>query len=102
MLVRSGLIRGSNSFRSRRLFRRLGDNLDEPPSLGLGQAAGFHDLDLVAGPGLIVFVMDVANRTPPDVFAVAGVLDQPGNFHPARLVHFVAGYDADLDPTLAT
>ena len=45
----------------------------------------------------VLFVVDVADGPPLDVLAVARMLDQPRNLDPARLVHLVAGDDADFD-----
>ena len=43
----------------------------------------------------------MANGPATDVFAVTRVLDQPGDFHAAGLVHLVAGDDAGLDAPFA-
>src|SRR5258708_3972677 len=67
---------------------------EQPPVLGLGEAARLHDLHGVALVRLVLLVVDLADRPPLDVLAVAGVLDQARDLHPARLVHLVAGHDA--------
>src|SRR5262249_25041063 len=102
----------SDRLRRRRRGRRLrggggaelrpaGDDAHQPPVLGLGQGPRLHDLDGVAGVRLVVLVVDVADGAAADVLAVAGVLDQARDLDPARLLHLVAGDDADLDTPFA-
>src|SRR5438093_52187 len=60
----------------RRAAGAFGDDAHQAPVLHLGQRPGLHDLDRVADLRLVLLVVDVTDRPPADVLAVARVLDQ--------------------------
>src|SRR5262245_30508094 len=82
-------------------LRRLGHHTDEAPVLHLRERTCLHDLDGIANVRLVLLVMGVADGPPTDVLSIARVLDQARNLDPARLVHLVAGDNADLMASLA-
>src|SRR3972149_4603319 len=57
------------------------DHPDDPPTLGLGQRASLHDFHRIAGLGIVVLVMGMANGTVPQVLAVLRM--PPNGFPPA-------------------
>src|SRR5437899_2214166 len=100
------VLRGSSRRSNREFGLQLGqaalnfaNHAHEPPMLRLGQWAALHDLDGVAGAGLVLLIVNVADRPPANVLAIARVLHEPRDLNPARLVHLVAGDDAYRDAT---
>src|SRR3990172_5670815 len=71
------------------------DHPDDPPTLGLGQRASLHDFHRIAGLGIVVLVMGMANGTVPQVLAVLRMPHQAFDLDAARLGHLVAGHHAD-------
>src|SRR5262249_45180448 len=86
-------------FFPRQALLGFADDAQQPPVLGLRQRPALHDLHGVAGVRRVLLVVDVADGPPADVLAVALVLDQPRDLHPAGLVHLVAGDDPDRHAT---
>src|SRR5258708_1935250 len=74
----------------------------QPPMLRLGHGPALHDPHGGALVRFVLLIVDVANRPPADVFAVALMLDEPGDFHPTGLVHLVAGDNAHRQAADAT
>ena len=66
------------------------DNSHQLPALEFRLGRTFDHLNRVAEFRLVVFVVDMANRTAFDVFAVLGMLDQTIDLDPPALVHLVA------------
>src|SRR5437899_46909 len=85
----------------RRSDARLADHTNEAPVFILGQRSRLHDLDRVAQPRFVLLIVHVANRSPADVLAVAGMLHETRDFHAAGLLHLVAGDNPDRHASFA-
>src|SRR6185437_5167811 len=66
------------------------DHLHQPPRLAPRKRPAGGDGHEVADMGLAVLIVSEELRRAPHVFAVHGVLDQPGDLHGDRLLHLVA------------
>src|SRR3972149_6880720 len=68
---------------------------DQVPPLQLRAGRGLDDLDRVAEMRIVLFVVHVTNRAAANVFPVFSRGQEPLDLDAARLVHFVAGDDAN-------